>query len=228
VHSRGSPCALRLPAPPRPCTRVRQPVPRPERRRRRARPLDRSRARPRGPGVLEARPAPGDPACLVAERPSRSWVAEAACSHEPSRRSRDFLTAVNGSSWVGLRCSYGWVRSHGPLLTLTRWLVRRRAWSRSCRRDAGLVVVGGELQIAVDGGVVEVDVMDLADNPLPRDIERRAFALARRLALLRQRPSIHTRSSAKQRSIRRRASTERRGHRGNDHPGRRDQRGPVG
>jgi hypothetical protein len=49
--------------------------------------------------------------------------------------------------------------------------------------DAGLVVVGGEVQIAVDGGVVEVDVMDLSDNPLPRDIERRAFALARRFAL---------------------------------------------
>jgi hypothetical protein len=48
---------------------------------------------------------------------------------------------------------------------------------------AGLVVIGGEVQIAVDGGVVEVDVMDLSDDPLPRDIERRAFALARRLAL---------------------------------------------
>jgi hypothetical protein len=37
--------------------------------------------------------------------------------------------------------------------------------------------------VTVGGGVVEVDVMDLSDNPLPRDIERRAFALARRFVL---------------------------------------------
>jgi hypothetical protein len=49
--------------------------------------------------------------------------------------------------------------------------------------DVGLVVGGGEVHVTVGGGVVEVDVMDLSDNPLPRDIERRAFALARRLAL---------------------------------------------
>jgi hypothetical protein len=49
--------------------------------------------------------------------------------------------------------------------------------------DVGLVVGGGEVQVTVGGGVVEVDVMDLSDNPLPRDVERRAFALARRFAL---------------------------------------------
>jgi len=45
------------------------------------------------------------------------------------------------------------------------------------------VVAGGELRIPVGAGDVEVDVMDLADNPLPADDERRAFALARRHAL---------------------------------------------
>lgn len=45
------------------------------------------------------------------------------------------------------------------------------------------VVSGGELRIPVGGGEVEVDVMDLADDPLPGDDERRAFALARRYAL---------------------------------------------
>lgn len=33
------------------------------------------------------------------------------------------------------------------------------------------------------GGTVDIDVMDLADDPLPREPERRAFALARRAAL---------------------------------------------
>lgn len=45
------------------------------------------------------------------------------------------------------------------------------------------VVVGGELQIPIGGGDIRVDVMDLADEPLPGDDERRAFALARRHAL---------------------------------------------
>jgi hypothetical protein len=49
--------------------------------------------------------------------------------------------------------------------------------------DVPTVVAGGELRIPVGGSTVEVDVMDLADDPLPGDPERRAFALARRFAL---------------------------------------------
>ena len=45
------------------------------------------------------------------------------------------------------------------------------------------VVTGGDLQIRIGDDVVEIDVMDLADDPLPSDAERRAFALARRFAL---------------------------------------------
>ena len=45
------------------------------------------------------------------------------------------------------------------------------------------VVAGGELRIPIRAGDVAVDVMDLADDPLPGDDERRAFALARRHAL---------------------------------------------
>ncbi len=45
------------------------------------------------------------------------------------------------------------------------------------------VVTGGELRIPIGAGEVEVDVMDLADEPLPGDLERRVFALARRFAL---------------------------------------------
>ncbi len=45
------------------------------------------------------------------------------------------------------------------------------------------VVAGGELRIPIGAGDVEIDVMDLADDPLPRDDERCAFALARRHAL---------------------------------------------
>lgn len=45
------------------------------------------------------------------------------------------------------------------------------------------VVAGGEIVMTAGGGSVEIDVMDLADDPLPGDIERRAFALARRVAL---------------------------------------------
>lgn len=45
------------------------------------------------------------------------------------------------------------------------------------------VIAGGDLQIEVAGGIVDVDVMDLADEPLPGDTERRMFALARRAAL---------------------------------------------
>lgn len=46
-----------------------------------------------------------------------------------------------------------------------------------------IVVTGGELEVPVGGGTIEIDVMDLADDPLPGDPERRAFALARRYAL---------------------------------------------
>ena len=50
--------------------------------------------------------------------------------------------------------------------------------------DPTAVVTGGEVQMAVGDGTVDVDVMDLADDPLPLDAERRAFALARRGALM--------------------------------------------
>jgi hypothetical protein len=46
------------------------------------------------------------------------------------------------------------------------------------------VVVSGDIQVPIGNGTVEIDVMDLADDPLPVDLERRAFALARRCALL--------------------------------------------
>lgn len=45
------------------------------------------------------------------------------------------------------------------------------------------IVTGGELRIPIGAGEVEIDVMDLADEPLPGDVERRVFALARRYAL---------------------------------------------
>lgn len=50
--------------------------------------------------------------------------------------------------------------------------------------DLTAVISGGEVRIAVDDGTVDIDVMDLADDPLPLDVERRTFALARRGALL--------------------------------------------
>ena len=49
--------------------------------------------------------------------------------------------------------------------------------------DPATVVTGGELEVPVGEGTIEIDVMDLADDPLPGDAERRAFALARRYAL---------------------------------------------
>lgn len=49
--------------------------------------------------------------------------------------------------------------------------------------EPAIVVTGGELEVPVGDGTIEIDVMDLADDPLPGDAERRAFALARRYAL---------------------------------------------
>ncbi len=49
--------------------------------------------------------------------------------------------------------------------------------------EVATIVSGGELEVPVAGGAIEIDVMDLADDPLPGDAERRAFALARRHAL---------------------------------------------
>ncbi len=46
-----------------------------------------------------------------------------------------------------------------------------------------VLVANGDVTVPIDGVAVEVDVMDLADEPLPPDAERRAFAQARRLAL---------------------------------------------
>lgn len=49
--------------------------------------------------------------------------------------------------------------------------------------EVATIVSGGELEVPTGDGTIEVDVMDLADDPLPGDAERRAFALARRFAL---------------------------------------------
>jgi hypothetical protein len=49
--------------------------------------------------------------------------------------------------------------------------------------DYAAVIAGGEIEMFVGDGVVQIDVMDLNDDPLPGDIERRVFALARREAL---------------------------------------------
>jgi hypothetical protein len=49
--------------------------------------------------------------------------------------------------------------------------------------DFIVLVSGGNVEVAVRGTSIEVDVMDLSDDPLPDDDERRAFALARRAAL---------------------------------------------
>lgn len=49
--------------------------------------------------------------------------------------------------------------------------------------DITSVVTGGDIQIEVNNNLVEIDVMDLADDPLPPGNELRAFALARRCAL---------------------------------------------
>jgi hypothetical protein len=45
------------------------------------------------------------------------------------------------------------------------------------------VISGGNVRVELGSGQLAVDVMDLADDPLPGDDERRAFALARRAAL---------------------------------------------
>lgn len=49
--------------------------------------------------------------------------------------------------------------------------------------EIATVISGGDVQVQVGDGNVEIDVMDLADNPLPANVELRAFALARRTAL---------------------------------------------
>jgi hypothetical protein len=49
--------------------------------------------------------------------------------------------------------------------------------------EIATIVSGGEVAVPTGDSTVEVDVMDLADDPLPGDPERRAFALARRHAL---------------------------------------------
>ncbi len=49
--------------------------------------------------------------------------------------------------------------------------------------EIATVISSGKLQVPIGVGTIKVDVMDLADDPLPGDTERRAFALARRYAL---------------------------------------------
>ncbi len=55
--------------------------------------------------------------------------------------------------------------------------------ARLVNDEIATVVSGAEIEVPVGDGTIEVDVMDLADEPLPADSERRAFALARRGAL---------------------------------------------
>jgi hypothetical protein len=45
------------------------------------------------------------------------------------------------------------------------------------------VISRGNVEVSLAVGEVDIDVMDLADDPLPDDGDRRAFALAKRLAL---------------------------------------------
>ena len=54
---------------------------------------------------------------------------------------------------------------------------------RLAAAEPAVLVANGDVTILVAGVPVEVDVMDLADDPLPPDSERRAFAIARRVAL---------------------------------------------
>lgn len=49
--------------------------------------------------------------------------------------------------------------------------------------EAMTVISAGHVDVEVGDGTIQIDVMDLNDDPLPGDLERRAFALARRLAL---------------------------------------------
>lgn len=58
-----------------------------------------------------------------------------------------------------------------------------RLLDRLLAEDQTILVANRDVTIPVDGVAVEVDLMDLADEPLPLDPERRAFALARSLAL---------------------------------------------
>lgn len=48
---------------------------------------------------------------------------------------------------------------------------------------AATVISAGHVNVEVGDGTIQVDVMDLNDDPLPGDHDRRAFALARRSAL---------------------------------------------
>jgi len=50
--------------------------------------------------------------------------------------------------------------------------------------DVTTVISGGEVRMTVGEGTVDIDIMDLNDDPLPDDVDRRPFALARRGALL--------------------------------------------
>ncbi len=61
------------------------------------------------------------------------------------------------------------------------------------------VISGGEVRMTVGEGTVDIDVMDLADDPLPDDVDRRPFALARRGAILTagiERVIVHDRDGA--------------------------------
>jgi hypothetical protein len=64
-------------------------------------------------------------------------------------------------------------------------IARSQAQLLATLSDRGLatVVTGGNVEVSLPVGNVDVDVMELADDPLPDDAERRAFALARRAAL---------------------------------------------
>ncbi len=55
--------------------------------------------------------------------------------------------------------------------------------ARLVNDEIATVVSGGEIEVPIGNETVEIDVMDLADEPLPADSGCRAFALARRGAL---------------------------------------------
>ncbi len=49
--------------------------------------------------------------------------------------------------------------------------------------DPTTIISGGNVQMSIADHTVDIDVTDVADEPLPDDIDRRPFALARRSAL---------------------------------------------
>lgn len=117
----------------------------------------------------------------MTDRRFASKQAPAACSHAPSRRWTASRPSRPGSSSAVSPCSSGSGPSRARPPTPTR--SQAELIERLVADEPATVVSGGELEVPVGDGTIEVDVMDLADDPLPGDPERRAFALARRYVL---------------------------------------------